>query len=102
MKTKSAAIEAALAGEVEPEAIDFLTDDSHWHAHVAGGHRNVLLVIAMRSDGGRRFGIFSSIATARAWAREVDAWAGEDGTIVTAPFIVDCPEYGEVEAGTRN
>lgn len=101
-KTHAAAVSAAILDMVGPESIGLTADDSHWHAHAAGGPNNVLLVIAMRTNGERMFGVFSTIATARAWAREIDPWTGENGMIVTAPYVIDCPEFGNIEMGDRN
>jgi hypothetical protein len=59
----------------------------------------VYLVIAMRKSGGLDYGIFSASDNASAWCASL---CEETYTqTVTAPFVVDVPEFGNVPKHER-
>ncbi len=58
-----------------------------------GGTGAVVLVIAINdSTKEHRHGIFGSIETAEAWRDTL----GDDVTCVYSPYVVDCPEWGNI------
>ena len=84
----------------EPRQIELSDDDvaASYALHVAGGPRNVLLTIIFKKDETYRAGIFSSFAASKEWLAErerEDDYDGDAGDFsITAPFIIDEPEWG--------
>lgn len=73
--------------------------DTFYAKHAAGGPSHVVACIAMRKDDNSEFSVFSTIANARAWA---DSLSDDDyHGCVFVPYVVDCPEFGNVPKEAR-